>query len=317
MKGVCRSFVAFIILFSVVTLMFHRSSVSTAAVGEEAVGRDKITRFLVLGCDHSTRLTDSILVVSINETKRETRILQIPRDTYAEYTKKSYKKLNGAMQGMGASDLKRFLSHALGIKIDYYVILKLDFFKSLVDAIGGVDVMIERDMEYSDPAQNLKISLKAGRTHLNGDMAEQFVRYRSGYVNADLGRLDAQKLFLSAFAKQCQSLTLPQLLHVTALALTGVQTDIGLPSAIRTVGILRSCDASAIPMATLSGQAVKGKSGAWYYVLNREAASEMVEKYMMSDRTKEDALFDPDRVFDRPQNEEFHRIYTAKKLPIS
>ena len=270
----------------------------------------------MLGCDRSTRLTDSILLVSVNETKRDTRILQIPRDTYAEYTDKSYKKLNGAMQALGASELKSFLSRALGVSIDYFVILKLDFFKALVDAIGGVDLTIERDMEYSDPSQDLRISLKAGRTHLNGEMAEQFVRYRSGYVNADLGRLDAQKLFLSAFAKQCQSITLPQLLHVTALALTGVQTDIGLPAAIRTVAVLRSCDASGIPMATLSGQAVKGKSGAWYYVLNRTMASGMIKKYLMADLGENDRLFDPDGVFDRPQNEEFHRIYTAHELPV-
>ena len=135
MKRLCRSFVLFLILFSVVTFMFWNYSVPTVAVDREAEHEDKITRFLVLGCDHSKRLTDSILLVAVNETRKEARILQIPRDTYAEYTEGSYKKLNGAMQTLGQEGLKRFLSEALGVRIDYFVTLKLDFFKALVNAI--------------------------------------------------------------------------------------------------------------------------------------------------------------------------------------
>ncbi len=313
MNRLCRSFVSFLILFSVVSFLLQHSVASVTAIDQSNVGKDKITRFLVLGCDHSKRLTDSILLIAINETRSEARILQIPRDTYTEYTKGSYKKLNGAMQALGAAGMKSFLSEALGVKIDYFVTLKLDFFKALVDAIGGVELEIDRDMEYSDPAQGLEIRLKAGKTLLDGEMAEQFVRYRSGYVNADLGRLDAQKKFLSAFAKRCQAITFSQLLRVTGLALTGVQTDIGLPAAIRTVGILRRADAGDIPMATLSGQAVKGKSGAWYYVLKRSPAKQMIGYYLNWEEDGEGISFDPNGVFDRLQNEEFHQIYTAER----
>ncbi len=180
----------------------------------------RITRFLLLGCDQSTRLTDSILLVTVNETAKSTTILQIPRDTYAEYTQKDYKKLNGAMSSLGERGIKQFISDALGVPIDFFVVLKLQFFDDLVNAIGGVDVDIPQDMHYSDPSQNLEIHLSKGRAHLNGREAEQFVRYRSGYVNADLGRLDAQKIFLKAFAKQCQTLSIPALLRITFIALT-------------------------------------------------------------------------------------------------
>ena len=174
---------------------------------------------------------------------------------------------------------------------------------------------IPKDMEYSDPTQDLHISLKAGKTRLNGERAEQFVRYRSGYVNADLGRLDAQKLFLSAFAKKCRSLTFTQILRVMGLVLTGVQTDIGLPAAIRTVQVLMECDTDCIPMATLSGQPVRGKSGAWYYVLNRRGAIRMMRDYMMA----EAEAFDKNAIFDRESNSEFHAVYHAREeeLPIS
>lgn len=288
------------------------------AMEVNASPEDRVTRFLVMGCDRSTRLTDSIFVVSINERTKEARILQIPRDTYAEYTDRDYKKLNGAMQVLGERGVKQLLSETLGVKIDYFVVLKLQAFESLVDAIGGVDIEIPQDMEYSDPSQNLQIRLPAGKRRLNGAEAEQFVRYRSGYVNADLGRLDAQKLFLKAFAKQCKSLTLSQLLRVTALALTGVQTDIGLPAAIRTVKVLKECDTDCIPMATLAGQAVRGTSGAWYYAVNREGGCEMVNEYLMPGTPIDEAQFDPRGIFDREENPEFHRIYQSpsESLPI-
>ena len=312
MKRLCRSFVSFLILFSMVSFLLQHIAAPATAADPATAGQDKITRFLVLGCDHSKRLTDSILLVAINETRAEARILQIPRDTYAEYTKGSYKKLNGAMQTLGALGMKHFLSQALGVKIDYFVTLKLDFFKALVDAVGGVEIEIDRDMDYSDPSQGLKIHLKAGKTLLDGETAEQFVRYRSGYVNADLGRLDAQKKFLGAFAKRCQAITFSQLLRVTGLALTGVQTDIDLPAAIRTVGILRRADADNIPMATLDGQAVKGNSGAWYYVIRRASAVRMIAYYLNWENDPSGISFDPSMVFDREENTEFHQIYTAE-----
>ncbi len=313
MKHTRRAFVAFLLLFSTVALLFSHVSVS-AQEQTLAPADSRITRFLILGCDRSTRLTDSILLVSLNETAKEARILQIPRDTYAEYTEGSYKKLNGAMNALGERGVKEFLSDAIGVKIDYFLVLKLDFFRELVDAIGGVELTVPEDMEYSDPAQDLHISLKAGSTRLDGSMAEQFVRYRSGYVNADLGRLDAQKLFLCAFAKQCRSLTPMQILHVTGLVLTGVQTDIGLPAAIRVARVLMECDTETIPMATLAGQALRGQSGAWYYVLNREGGTRMMRDYLL----EESAVFDRNGVFDRESNPEFHKVYVFPEaaLPI-
>ena len=58
-------------------------------------------------------------------------------------------------------------------------------------------------MQYDDPWQDLHIDLKAGRQKLNGQQAVQLLRYRSGYYNADLGRVAVQQAFISAMAKQC------------------------------------------------------------------------------------------------------------------
>ena len=270
-----------------------------------------ITRILVLGRDRAVGLTDSIFVVTVDAVAKKATILQIPRDTYANYTDRDYKKLNGACNTLGAESVKTFLGRSLGVPIDYFVTLDLDCLQSVVDAIGGVDVEIPIAMEYKDPAQGLVISLPAGKAHLDGKGAEQLVRFRSGYVNADLGRLDAQKLFLAAFAKRCKSLTPTETLHVIALAITRVQTDITLPDAIRLMTVLQDCDADDIPMATLAGEAVQGKSGAWYYVINRASASRMATEYLLPDSPISVEELDPDGLFDRPQNLDFHKIYIA------
>ena len=78
------------------------------------------TNFLVLGKDEASGLYDVIMLVSYNATKNEIGVVQIPRDTYAEFTESSYKKLNGAVAALGGErELCEFLSNALSVKIDH------------------------------------------------------------------------------------------------------------------------------------------------------------------------------------------------------
>lgn len=280
--------------------------------------KERVTRILLLGCDRASGLADSILVVSINEDEKCASILQIPRDTYAEYTDRDYKKINGALSTFGESGIKEFFSSALGVPIHHFAVVKLDLFCKMVDAVGGVDIDVPQKMEYHDPAQDLHISLEAGRQHLDGKTAEHFVRYRAGYVNADLGRLDAQKLFLRTFAQRCRDLTPPDYFRLAGASLTGVQTDIGIGEAVRLSKILRECDPDTVPMQTLAGQAVQGKSGAWYYVLNREGACRQINELTYPESPIELSDFDTDGLFHRVQNSEFHNVYVAeeKALPL-
>lgn len=280
--------------------------------------KERVTRILLLGCDRASGLADSILLVSINEEEKSTSILQIPRDTYAEYTEKDYKKINGALSALGESGIKDFFGGVFGVPIHYFAVVKLDLFCKMVDAIGGVEVDVPQKMEYHDPAQNLHISLGAGLQRLDGKTAEHFVRYRSGYVNADLGRLDAQKLFLRAFAKQCKGLQGVDYARLAGAALTGLQTDIGIGDAIRLGAILRECDPDAVSMETLAGQALKGQSGAWYYVLNREGACRQINELTYPEAPINLSQFDAAGLFDRAQNPQFHNVYTAAEeaLPL-
>jgi LCP family protein required for cell wall assembly len=297
------------VLLALLLLLSQTSCTEVRAAGTEE-GLHRITRILLLGLDRAASLADTVMLVTVDETAGEARILQIPRDTYAEYTQKTYKKLNGAPAALGTEGFLQFLSHTLGVRIDRFVTLRPQALRRIVDAIGGVDVCIPQPMYYSDPAQGLEIALEAGERRLTGAEAEQFVRFRAGYANADLGRLDAQKLFLCAFAKRCKSLTVGEMLRAALGALTTVETNLGVHEVVRLCGTLRACDPDATPMKTLSGEAVQGGSGAWYYAVNRAEAIRDVRAYLLPTHYK-DADFDPDRVLDREDEPSFHRIYEA------
>lgn len=323
MKYKCKIMLSFATVVAIVLCLLSGRGSATVAEHAGGVGapsleptQDAITRFLILGRDRAAGLTDSMLIVTLDEARGTACVLQIPRDTYANYTDKSYKKLNGALRALGEKGIKEALSRALGVRLDFFIVMDLDFLCRAVDIVGGVDLEIPEDMTYCDPAQQLNIKLPHGMAHLNGRQAEEFVRYRSGYANADLGRLDAQKLFLRAFIQKCAGLSSRQLFLFTTAALTEIATDITPTRAFRLASCLSRLDTDEILMATLFGAAAQGTSGASYYVVNREGACSMVNDYLKPRVPLTLAEFDPNGFFDRAEHPDFHRIYSSPKESI-
>jgi LCP family protein required for cell wall assembly len=262
--------------------------------------------FLVLGTDREAGLCDVMMLVNVNFTSTEVAALQIPRDTYAKYTDRSYKKLNGAYSMLGgAASTAQFIGEAMGISIDHYVCMGLDALCDVVDVIGGVDIEIPFDMRYSDPEQGLYINFRAGQTHLDGALAEKFVRFRSAYAEGDLGRLDAQKLFITALIEKTLSEFSTALAIRICEKVEGIETDMTVQDmvsiATRTVGI----DKSRMFLMTLPGEQVTAtESGASYYVLSSPAVSEITGRYF--GRSFD---FDTNKVFLNTRYDSFERIY--------
>ena len=156
--------------------------------------------FLVLGVDRVASLADTVMIISL-KTDGGISVVQLPRDIYVDRESAGLDgdggiKLNSLYAALGAERFAAFLSGSLCVKIDYSLTVGTDVFADAVDAVGGVEIDVPADMDYDDPEQDLSIHLKAGRQVLKGRQAEGFVRYRSGYATGDLGRLDAQKLFM-------------------------------------------------------------------------------------------------------------------------
>lgn len=269
--------------------------------------------FLILGRDRASGLYDVILLARLNPESRAVSLVQIPRDTFADYAERSYRKLNGAASALGGIEgMRDFLSAALGIPIDHYAAIDLDCVGDAVDAIGGVTLDIPMDMDYEDESQGLSIHLKAGRTTLDGDAAEQFLRFRSGYVTADLGRLDAQKQFISAFLAQLKSASLPSLCRTARALYRQVRTDLSLAELLRLIPVALRISQDRLTMLTLPGEATRTREteGAWYYVLKRQAAFEVVAEHLNPCNEPLSAeRFDPLHRFTSAAYPHFEEIY--------
>ncbi len=257
--------------------------------------KNEFYNFLVIAKDKGGGNTDTMMVLSYDVPNKNISLLQIPRDTCVNY-KNAVRKINsvysiGYRAAKGSADektkkgieaLSTCLVDNFGIVIDRYVIIDLAGFRAIVDTIGGVDVYVQKDMKYKDPYQNLDINLKAGMNHLDGKKAEQFVRFRKGYVNADLGRMDAQKIFMSAFLKKLLSTaSIKKAPELISHIMEYVDTNVTLQEATYFGTRLLSMDMSAISMHSLQGTSGSHTyyNGASYFSPYKNANIDLVNQY--------------------------------------
>ena len=261
---------------------------------------------LVTGTDRVSALTDVIMLVSFDPKEQRICVLQIPRDTYAKYNDGGYRKINGAQKALGTDGLCRFFEQALGVDIDGYISLDLAAFRKTVDLLGGVEIELERPLNYSDSSQGLKIELESGRQVLNGEQAEMLVRYRSGYLRGDLDRLDVQKKFLSALFDTLKS-------KVSAANAYGLLTqisdevdtniNIALGAALGLEAL--TLDKSRLLFCTLPGEdAISAKSGGSFYIFSKSGVRDLLSQYFDAEIAER-----ADEVFMSRENEEFCKIY--------
>ena len=238
---------------------------------------------LFLGIDNASYSSDVILVGHIDRDGRTLKLLQIPRDTYTTEGKLNSifaaactKALNeGADRNTafteGAKSLCSFLLDAMGLSVDYYAVMTLADLGSLVDVIGGVPIDLPRDLDYEDPVQGLSIHLKKGKQILDGKAAQGLVRCRNAYPNADYGRLDAQKLFMTAFWKELKhGTTLPEIITFIRSAHRALLTNVSLKEAFSIGKSVLFAGNDALFFATLKGESFR-QNGKWYEVLPKES----------------------------------------------
>lgn len=188
-----------------------------------------VYNILVVGVDKVALNTDTIFVVSMDTVNDKVSLMSIPRDTMSNVERK-VKKINAAY-GVGGkpniTQLKKEIKGLIGLDVDNYVVVNLDAFVEIIDAIGGVTLDVQQNMNYEDPYQNLSIHINKGVQTLNGKDAIGFVRYRKGYVEGDLGRVKAQQQFMEALAKQLiQPSTLGKLPKLAGIVSENMKTDL-------------------------------------------------------------------------------------------
>jgi LCP family protein required for cell wall assembly len=169
----------------------------------QVFGTDKLT-FILLGydsVDEFAHRSDTLMVGSIDFYAKEVRVLSIPRDTLIHIPRYSFMKVNSAY-ALGGDDLvRRTVEEFTGVQIDYVITLNYQGFVEIVDALGGVDINVDRAMNYDDRRGNVHIHIESGEHHFDGQTALEYARFRHD-ARGDLGRIERQQNLIRALFDQ-------------------------------------------------------------------------------------------------------------------
>lgn len=158
---------------------------------------------LVLGVDERADdkgRSDTMFVVTIDINSQEVSLLSVPRDTRVKIPGFGWDKINHAYAEGGVKLSRQAAEDLLGIPIDYHAVVNFAGFYKIVDAVGGVNINVEKRMYYEDPYDNLVIDFKPGMQRMDGKTAIKYVRYRG--EDGDLGRIERQQKFIKAMMQE-------------------------------------------------------------------------------------------------------------------
>lgn len=247
---------------------------------------------LLMGLDEGKVRTDVVVLAHVDPQKKIVNLLSIPRDTLVEIDctnlheicrtpdKLAHAHAYGGEKGPEVT--VKTVERLLDIKIDHYVRVDFDGFEQVVDTLGGVDLVIEKNMDYEDPYAHppLSIHFKGSPEpqHLDGNLALKYVRFRADGLG-DIGRTERTKRFLVALAKKAkegQSLTkLPSVVS-TVLAYTKTDVDGSTAAAIARSALGVNFD--QVQMATLPGADDSGNAAGWVWVPDQAKMAEVVDR---------------------------------------
>ncbi|MEW9669784.1 LCP family protein [Ammoniphilus sp. 3BR4] len=179
---------------------------------------------LLLGTDkretESSMRSDTILLLNLNPVTKQAYLFSILRDTWIKVPGYGSNRINTSFE-MGGPDLTAKTVEALtGLSIQYYMTTDFEGFEKMVDALGGLDLYVEKDMDYLLYENNgyYDIHLKEGMQRLDGHKALQYVRFRHDKMG-DFSRTERQRKLLKALASQAKS-------HLNAFNIPKILNDL-------------------------------------------------------------------------------------------
>ncbi|MDR1688588.1 MAG: LCP family protein [Clostridiales bacterium] len=248
--------------------------------------KDLFFTFMVVGIDNNTQ-TDTIMVASYDGKNKKANIISIPRDGLVNVSRRIKKingaygagSLNGGREG-GLNQLKSEIKSIIGFAPDFYILINIETFVKIIDAVGGIEVNIPYDLNYDDPTDGLHIHIKKGFQTLYGEDAVKFARYRKingGGAITDYERIEHQQTVMKAVADKVlrpeSLLKIPEFIKIfSENVFTDIRTENLLWFASQVKGVTNT-DALAtytMPMAGTSGGTVS------YEFFDEDAIVELV-----------------------------------------
>ena len=246
---------------------------------------------LFLGTDDkleaSTR-ADTIILLSVDTKTGDVGALSIPRDTRVwSPSRQRWERINALYAHGGAKLVMEAVSQLVGMSVRYYVHTDFNGFEQLVDILGGVEITVEKRMQYVDKAQGLEIDLYPGTQVLNGAKALQYVRYRDGLGDISLvdpfgesygGRVERQRKFVEALAdKMLSSTGLVRMPQLVAQMFKIIDTNMPWETVLSLAVSAGKFSGDKMQTAVLPGNSQVMGSEGWYWVVNEQKAAQVID----------------------------------------
>ncbi len=196
---------------------------------------------------------DTILLLMVPKSSRGATLLSIPRDTLVRFPNGGVRRINRSVPEGGVDLARELVSDLVGLPVHRHVVVDFGGFVELVDALGGVEVAVDKRMKYEDKAGGYSIDLEPGVYHMDGEMALSFVRYRQDGLG-DISRTARQQEFVKAFIREAGSFrAIPSYPNMLRVAQKCADTDMTVNEMAAVAWRLRRLDSDTINSATLPG----------------------------------------------------------------
>lgn len=202
---------------------FFRTVVTGNA--ELKVGPDGRTNILIFGTSgydmqgseadgvhDGAQLTDSIMVLSVDQNTKDAAMISLPRDLktstcFADKINELYycENQDGNNEIGGSEALKNRVQSMLGIEIQYYAHINWMSLIQIVNAIGGIDVTLDEEIEDDWTKTYIKPGVPV---HLNGEQALGLARARHGTEHGDFTRGNSQQKIMIAIKEKLSTMNL-------------------------------------------------------------------------------------------------------------
>ena len=243
--------------------MFASNSLLDRPVAEKVeegllMAKDKST-IMIMGVDEredDVGRSDTLMIATVDPKKDQAALLSIPRDTRVKINGHGWDKINAAYAYGGEKLTQRTVEDFLGVNMDHYIIINTHAFQKIIDAIGGIDIDVEKRMYYEDPWDDdggLVIDLRPGKQHMDGKTAVTYVRFRD--EEGDIGRIKRQQKFMKACMDKITSpAIIPKLPSVIKEVLSSVKTDLSMRQLLEFAGTLKESQKNGLKTDMVPGR---------------------------------------------------------------
>jgi len=192
------------VIAAAVAFMLLRAPISQQVATQSARGAFGVSKLnlLLLGYQDDEETTDTIILAHLDVDRRTATLVSIPRDTWIAIPGQGKSKINSAYAYGGAKTTAKVVSGLMGgIPIDATIALQPEGAAQIVDAMGGLNVKVDEDMDYDDNNGQFHVHLKKGERYLTGSQVAGYMRFRHDAAS-DFGRVGRQRQVLKLMMDQ-------------------------------------------------------------------------------------------------------------------